>query len=121
MNDEERVVIERLKEKYPDKVKIGNKDELQDIAYDENGLPDEGFRKIDVEIEDIRALLLHGKIQLADKGVELVLRKTPHDDDVFRVKKTLKNNKSSGKVLVPAKWVGAKVGVVLLVEFESEE
>lgn len=68
MNDEERVVIERLKEKYPDKVKIGNKDELQDIAFDENGLPDEGFRKIDVEIEDIRALLLHGKIQLADQG-----------------------------------------------------
>jgi len=120
MADNEKV-IKRLIEKYPGKVTVSDRDEFDGIPLDKDGLLDEGFRKIDVEIEDIRALLLYGKIQLADKGVELVLRKTPYDDDVFRVKKTLKNNKSSGKVLVPAKWVGAKVGVVLLVESESEE
>jgi len=114
MKDEEKKLIKKLKEKFPNKVKISEENELKDIDFDEDGFPDEGFQKIDIEIQDLRALLLYGKIQLADAGVELVLRKTADDEEFLRVKRVMLNNKSSGKILVPVRWVNSRVAVILL-------
>ncbi|WP_456478139.1 hypothetical protein [Geoglobus ahangari] len=115
MNEEEKNLIRKLSEKYPDRFRVGGvEDELEGIALDEDGFIDEGLKKIDIGVQDLRALLLHGRIQLADAGVELVLRKTADDEEFLKIKRVLQNNKGSGKVLVPVRWVNSRVAVILL-------
>ncbi len=108
--------LKKLAEKYPDKLKFGKEDELKDVELDESGLIDEGFRKIDIEIVDLQLLLRFGRIQLADHGVELVLRKTADDDEILKIKRVIRNNPTSGKIQLPVKWVNRRVAVLLLGE-----
>ena len=111
--------INDLAKKYPDKISFSDKGEMEGVATDEDGFIDEGFQKIDIEVEDLRLLLKFGKIQLQDAGVELVLRKTERDEEVIRIKHVLKNTKTSGKVIVPVKWIGKRIAVILLEEYAA--
>ena len=107
--------LKDLAKKYPDKISFSDEDEARQPPHDIDDI--DYTRKIDIELEDLRILLKSGKIVLEDVGVELILRRTEDDEEIFKKGKVTYNNKSSGKVTTPARWIGEQVAVIKLTDY----